>query len=219
MNSVENRPAGVNLAFAGGMGAILAYLTGTMISWWFYPTRFTPLRNWLSDLGNHARNPSGAFFYNVGCVLTALALLVFVLGLGRWRSGALGRSALIASSQLTGFASVVSLAGLGLYSEDRMHQHMLYSNWFFASFPLFIVLLSGGLLNHPRFGKSLGLLGFAVVLPGLAFHLAFPRSRPLEWATELGFLLYVGWLAISTQVSYRRGSSPSSHTACEADRG
>ena len=208
MNSVENRPAAVNLAFAGGMGAILAYLTGTMISWWLYPTHFTPLRNWLSDLGNHARNPGGAFFYNVGCMLTAFALLVFVLGLGRWRSGAPGRNALIASSQLTGFASVVSLAGLGLYSEDRMHQHMIYSNWFFASFPLFIVLLSGGLINHPRSGKSLGVLGFAVVLLGLAFHVAFPRSRPLEWATELGFLLYVGCLAMSTRVSHHRGVEP-----------
>jgi hypothetical membrane protein len=196
MKGVENRP-GNNLAFTGGISAIVVYLAGAVVSWWFYPGPFTPLRNWLSDLGNHRRNPEGAMFYNIGCVLTALALLAFVLGLSRWRSAGLKGNTLIASSQLTGFASVISLAGLGVYSEDRMHQHMVYSNWFFASFPVFIVLLSSGIISHPL-RKRVGALGFAVVLVGLAFHIGFPRSRPLEWATELGFLVYVGLLAYSS---------------------
>jgi hypothetical membrane protein len=198
VNTAENRPAS-NLAFAGGMGAIAAYLVGAGVSWWLYPDRFTPLRNWLSDLGNYRRNPDGAVFYNIGCVLTALALLVFVVGLSSWRSGALRERALIVGSQLTGFASVVSLAGIGVYSEDRIHQHMVYSNWFFASFPLFIVLLSSGIIRHPRTHKSVAALGFAVVLLGLAFHMVFPRSRPLEWVTELGFLMYVGLLAANSR--------------------
>jgi hypothetical membrane protein len=198
VDTAENR-SGSNLAFAGGIGAIVVYLVGAALSWWLYPDRFTPLRNWLSDLGNYRRNPDGAVFYNIGCVLTAVTLLVFVLGLSSWRSGALRERALIASSQLTGFASVVSLAGLGIYSEDRIHQHMVYSNWFFASFPLFIVLLSSGIIRHPRIQKSVAGLGFAVVLLGLAFHVIFPRSRPLEWVTELGFLFYVGLLAFNSR--------------------
>jgi hypothetical membrane protein len=211
VNTVENR-SGSNLAFAGGMGAIVVYLVGAGIAWWLYPHRFTPLSNWLSDLGNYRRNPDGAVFYNLGCVLTALALLVFVIGLSSWRAGALRERALIASSQLTGFASVVSLAGLGVYSEDRIHQHMVYSNWFFASFPLFIVLLSRGILRHPRMQKSVAVLGFAVVLLGLVFHVAFPRSRPLEWVTELGFLTYVGLLAFNSRphsIAHRHLDLPS----------
>jgi hypothetical membrane protein len=203
VNTAESR-SGSNLAFAGGMGAIVVYLVGAGVSWWLYPDRFTPLRNWLSDLGNYRRNPDGAVFYNIGCVLTALALLVFVIGLSSWRSGALRERALIAGSQLTGFASVVSLAGLGVYSEDRIRQHMVYSNWFFASFPLFIVLLSSGIIKHPRIQKNVAESGFAVVLLGLVFHVVFPRSRPLEWVTELGFLNYVGLLAANS----RRHSLP-----------
>jgi hypothetical membrane protein len=211
VNTVEDRPVR-NLVFAGGIAAIVVYLLGAVTSWWFYPGPFTPLGNWLSDLGHYRRNPDGAVFYNMGCVLTAGALLVFVVGLGGWRSRALRGRALIASCQLSGLASVVSLAGLGLYSEDRMHQHMIYSNWFFASFPLFIVLLSSGIIGHPRVSKRVGALGFAVVLLGLGFHLLLPGSRPLEWATELGFLLFVGVLASSTQdyLDERRmhGSTP-----------
>jgi len=90
MKAVENRP-GNNLAFTGGISAILVYLVGAVVSWWFYPRPFTPLR------------------------------------------------------------------------------------------------------------KRVGALGFAVVLLGLAFHIGFPRSRPLEWATELGFLVYVGLLAYSSR--------------------
>ena len=190
---------GMPLAFTGGIGAILAYLICSATAWSLYPGTFGPFRNWLSDLGNPLRNPAGAVWYNAGCILTALGLLVFVLGLSSWRSGRSTGNALIATSQLTGLASVISLAMIGVYSENHLRQHMISSNWFFACFPLFIVLFSTGVITHPRSRKDIGMLGLAVVLLGLLFHLIFPKSRPLEWVTELGFLVYVGVVAWSTR--------------------
>jgi hypothetical membrane protein len=185
----------VPLAFAGGVGAISVYVLCTAAAWWLYPRHFAPFSNWLSDLGNSTRNPAGAAWYNAGCMLTALGLLLFILGLSRWRSAGTTSAFLIGTSQLTGVVSVVSLAMIGLYSEDHLRQHMLSSNWFFACFPLFIVLFSTGLIVHPEGQRKIPLLGFGVVLVGLLFHLIYPRSRPLEWATELAFLLYVGVVA------------------------
>ena len=194
-----SRPAGSSLAFAGGLAAIAAYLICTGVSWWLYPGHFTPFGNWLSDLGNSSRNPAGAAWYNAGCMLTALGLLLFMLGLSRWRSAGTTSAFLIGTSQVTGMVSVISLALIGFYSEDRIRQHMVSSNWFFACFPLFIVLFSTGLIAHPDGRRKIPLLGFGVVLVGLLFHLIYPRSRPLEWVTELAFLLYVGVVAWSSR--------------------
>jgi hypothetical membrane protein len=198
VKALRNQPTGRPLALAGGLAAIIAYLVSTTAAWLLYPGSFTPFKNWLSDLGNPVRNPSGAIWYNTGCVLTALGLLLFILGLSRWRSARSTQNALIWTSQVTGLASVVSLALIGVYSENHLRRHMLYSNWFFASFPLFIGLFSTGLINHRNGSKRIGLAGLGVVVVGLWFHLVFPGSRPLEWVTELAFLIYVGMVAWNT---------------------
>jgi hypothetical membrane protein len=191
--------AGTTLAFAAGVAAIGLYLACSTAAWWFYPRPFSPLRNWLSDLGNSLRNPRGALFYNVGCALTAAALFLFVLGLSRWRSGRRLRDGLIAAAQVAGIVSAFSLLMVGVYSQDLARQHLFYSNSFFSSFPVFMVLHSTALTGHPRSGRSLGILGFVVVVVGLGFHWLFPVSRPLEWVTEAGFLLFVGLVAWNTQ--------------------
>jgi hypothetical protein len=54
------------------------------------------------------------------------------------------------------------------------------------------------LIGDPPFRRT-AVVGFGVLLVGLAFHVLFPRNRPMEWATELGFLGYVALVAWSTQ--------------------
>jgi hypothetical membrane protein len=115
-----------------------------------------------------------------------------------WRSA--DRSAgdlLIMTSQLIGITSVTFLAGIGLNPENELRRHLVASNGFFVTFPFFILLFSAGLLLSPRGHRRTGisLLGFAVVLLGVLFHVLSPGNRPLEWATELGFLTFVGAIA------------------------
>lgn len=181
------------------MGAIVLYVVCSTAAWWVYPSSFTPAKNWLSDLGDRSRNPSGAEFYDIGCILTAAALLLFVLGLSKWGSGRPRRNVLIAA-QLAGLTSVFFLVMLGLYSQDRLREHLIYSNWFFFCFSVFTVLLSTALLTQRHFRKSVAILGFAVVLVSLGFHSVFPLSRPLEWITESSFLVYVALVAWNTQL-------------------
>ena len=196
----RNRPAGITLAFASGLAAIVLYVVCTAISWSFYPEAFGPLTHWLSYLGDPVRNPRGAVFYNAGCVLTGAALLLFVIGLGRWqRQGA--RSKSLIAAQLVGLASAFFLVMLGFHSQERLKEHMYYSNRFFISFPVFITLLSSALYAQPYSKKGLAAVGFAVVAIGLAFHGLFPVNRPMEWITELSFMVYVALVAWTTQKS------------------
>jgi hypothetical membrane protein len=189
------RSSGIPLAFGGGIAAVVLYLTGSIAAWWFYPRSFTPRHNWLSDLGDPRRNPEGAFFYNVGCGLTALALLVFILGLSRWRRGRPRGHGWVAAAQVVGTVSAAALLMVGVFSTDHLRQHMISSNWFFASFPVFIALLSTGLYSNPQFEKRVAILGFGFLILSTTFHWLYPVSRVLEWVTELGFMVYVGLVA------------------------
>jgi hypothetical membrane protein len=208
MDPGRQRTSGTTLAFAGGMTAVVLYLICSAVAWWFYPRSFSPFHNWLSDLGDSVRNPRGAVFYNVGCALAAAALFFFVLGLSRWRCGRPTGDGLVTASQIVGVISAFFLGMIGVYSQDLARQHLFYSNSFFSCFPVFILLLSSALTLHPHSSKSVGVLGFLVVLVGFAFHSLFPVSRPLEWVTESGFLLFVGLVAWNTGVpQHSKGTS------------
>jgi len=57
-----------------GIAVIVLYCVFTFSSWALYPTAYSPVTNWLSDLGNSTNNPHGAILYNLGCILTGIAL-------------------------------------------------------------------------------------------------------------------------------------------------
>jgi len=57
-----------------GAAVIVLYCVLTSSSWALLPTTYNPITNWLSDLGNSSYNPTGAIFYNLGCILTGIAL-------------------------------------------------------------------------------------------------------------------------------------------------
>ncbi|MEM2118021.1 MAG: hypothetical protein QW386_03255 [Candidatus Bathyarchaeia archaeon] len=61
-----------------GIAVIVLYCIFTFSSWALFPTPYNPVDNWLSDLGNSNYNPSGAILYNIGCVLTGIALFPFL---------------------------------------------------------------------------------------------------------------------------------------------
>ena len=67
------------LSFAA-LFVILFFCAFTLTSITLFPSAFSPIVNYLSDLGNSAFNPKGAWFYNAGCILTGLALFPFYAG-------------------------------------------------------------------------------------------------------------------------------------------
>lgn len=64
---------------------VLCYLAFTTLAILKYPLPYSPVDNWLSDLGNTQLSPYGAQFYNLGIVVTGLLVLVFYLTILEWR--------------------------------------------------------------------------------------------------------------------------------------
>jgi hypothetical membrane protein len=59
------------------LSAASLYIIFTLISAIYFPAAYSPLTNWLSDLGNPTQNPSGALYYNIGGALTSITLIAF----------------------------------------------------------------------------------------------------------------------------------------------
>ena len=74
-----------SLSFVTGMFGVVCYLAFALLAFSRYPLPYSPMSNWLSDLGNANLNPSGAFFYNIGIVATGGVVLLFFLGLSEWK--------------------------------------------------------------------------------------------------------------------------------------
>ena len=184
------------LALAGIL-AIGFYCAFTFTSIALFPGPFSPVTNWLSDLGNSSFSPKGAVFYNVGCVLTGLALFPFFAGFYKWYTNEKWRKLLITITQVVGFISAFALVMIGVFSEDFMAQHVFWSGVFFAFNLMVLILANASLMTHRKFMKPIGYYGLVVAVINLLF-VAFSSTPVLEWFTVFTALGYVGLLSYNT---------------------
>ena len=189
-----------------GIAVIFLYCTFTFTSWALYPTLFTPFGNLLSDLGNSIGNPSGAIFYNIGCILTGAAYIIFLAGFYRWYTSEKTRKAGIMIAQVIGFLAAFSLIMVGVFSENAGNIHTLWSLVFFLINLITILLFSVALYNHPSYIKAISYYGFVVVVFNLMFvsaiiatinlQLSLAYNTPIfEWFTVFTALGWFGLLA------------------------
>jgi len=184
------------LSFAA-IFVILFYCAFTFTSIVLFPTAFSPVVNYLSDLGNSTFNPKGAWFYNAGCILTGLALFPFYAGFYEWYSAERRRKFLMVATQVVGFVSAFSLIMIGVFSEDSMAQHLFWSEVFFVFNLLVLILANITLMTHSKFIKPIGYYGLAVAVVNLLF-VALTSTPLLEWFTVFTALIYAGLLAYNT---------------------
>jgi hypothetical membrane protein len=180
-----------------GIFVIIFYCVFTFTSIALFPTAFSPIDNWLSDLGNSSFNPSGAVFYNVGCILTGLALIPFFAGLYKWYTKERLRKVMVMVTQAVGFFSGFALIMIGVFSEDSMAQHVFWSDVFFALNLIVLILANVSLMTHPKFLKPIAYYGFIVALINLLFIVA-SNTPVLEWFTVFTALGYVALLSYNT---------------------
>ncbi|MEM3668250.1 MAG: DUF998 domain-containing protein [Candidatus Bathyarchaeia archaeon] len=181
------------LSCIAGIPVILLYCIFTFSSWALFPTPYNPVDNWLSDLGNSTYNPSGAILYNIGCVLTGIALFPFFGGLYKWYTDEKWRKTLLIGTQIAGFLAAFSLIMIGVFSEDYSSLHSLWSSIFFFLNLIVLVLLGGALFTHPKYMKPIAFYGFIVAAINLLFVLVY-RNPIFEWFTVFTALGYVGLL-------------------------
>jgi hypothetical membrane protein len=180
-----------------GVVVIVFYCAFTFTSIALFPTAFSPIDNWLSDLGNSSFSPRGAVFYNVGCILTGLALMPFFAGLYKWYTNERLRKVMIMVTQAAGLFSGFALIMIGVFSEDSMAQHVFWSDVFFAFNLIVLILANVSLMTHPKFLRPIAYYGFIVALINLLFVVA-SNAPVLEWFTVFTALGYVALLSYNT---------------------
>ena len=173
-----------------GISGLILYLVLSIVAFSFYPSPFSPMGNWLSDLGNNLLNPKGAIFYRLAGILSGAVLLAFFLTLGHWTKGQ-GKTILILFMLIRVFGLMTSLSFImtGVFSEDMMPMH----SWF--SIALYIT-----------FGTAIALTGFAVL-----FSTFLPRWFSafcfLAWAFDIvsgifGQTMWLEWVVVAFLIIY-----------------
>ena len=186
------------LSFVTGMFGIVCYLAFALLAFSRYPLPYSPMSNWLSDLGNANVNPSGALFYNIGIVATGVALLLFFLGLSQWKMGEnLIQNFMLFLTQGCGILGALALIMSGLYPINFFALHSFFSTCLDILLGTAFAFSVAALRYHPTCPRWLLIVGASTALVTLlygVFHAVFV----LEWVTIALFLCYVGLLGVET---------------------
>lgn len=204
---ITNGRAGRTARYAAILASLL-YPLFTLASRVLYPLRFNPVHNWLSDLGNALVNPDGALFYNGGCVVTGLLLIVFYVGLNDWRTGdrVLGR--LLTIAQVSGVFSSLALILSAVFNIGQYPPlHSRFSMLLTIGLTWFLSFANTALLRHPRFWKGVGVFGFAAAAVSLVYGV-FANAPLAEWVTITMFIAYILLLAANVAALGRAAASP-----------
>ncbi len=188
------------LATIGGTLAILIFCAFTLASAARYPGPFSPMDNWLSDLGTASKNPIGYAYFNMGCILTAVSLLLLMAGMGAWLTEDKRNKGLLALGRACGALSAVSLVLVGAFDEDTPY-HTTVSVAFFVLMTMCLLLANVALWKHPAYGRWIGYCGVAAIAIGVAFGLtffAFDGSPAWEWLSVFSCLGWAGLFAYNT---------------------
>jgi hypothetical membrane protein len=169
----------------------VVFCTFLAVSTVYYPKPWSPVTTFLSDFGNIARSPSGALIYNMGCIMTAVAAVAFYIGLGELEAGPL-----FGLGRMLGLASGVSLALIGVFSEDFPPQHRFWSYAFFTINFFAILLTNISLMRVKSYGKPTMLVGFGISAVTLLSFILWGGAPAVEWFTvfaSITFALLLGY--------------------------
>ena len=176
-----------------GIIAVAAYVLGSLLAITYYPTPFSPLTDWTSDLGNYETNPGGAIIYNVFAAIAGLLLLPFFASLGPWYDLAKDRKFFYMGAELFGILAAMSMTMQAVFQQGT-GLHRPWSTICLVSLTLVLLLANGALFRNPKFIRPIGYSGFAAVFAFLAFFVLYALDRSpfvLEWIAVYGGLIWV----------------------------
>ncbi|HEY3273740.1 MAG TPA: DUF998 domain-containing protein [Methanocella sp.] len=179
--------------------AILFFCASLAVSIASFPPGFSPLDNWMSDLGNPELNPAGSAYFNLACMVTGLFLAVFYLGLSGLRSTGMGKPRMLSAAQVCGIFSGIALAGVGYFPETFSPHHFIVSVLFFLSSTVAILLATEALRGYPGIGRAVAGAGYLTVVIGIVFSaqmIMFESVTIIEWISVLSMLAWAaltGW--------------------------
>jgi hypothetical membrane protein len=187
-----------SLSFVTGMLALVCYLAFAFLAFSRYPLTYSPLSNWLSDLGNANLNPNGAFFYNIGIVATAGAVLLFFLGLSEWKlRNNRGQNLMLFVTQGFGILGALAMLMSGFYPMNFLALHSFFSTCLYILLGTAFAFSVAALRYYATYPRWLLIVGASVALVALLYGI-FHTVTVLEWVTTALFLCYMGLLGAET---------------------
>lgn len=193
------------LSAIGGVLVTIIFCIFTLVSIALYPASFSPLNNWLSDLGNPSLNPAGSIFFNAGCILTGLAMLALVAGLGKWGAEGWKKAALVVG-QACGTLSAFALMMIGVFTEGTP-LHGTMSIAFFSLLFLFLVLTNIAIFADRRYFRWIGYYVLLVIAIDVIFiytYFAYAHETIWEWLAVFSALLWVAMTSYNLLVIDRK---------------
>ncbi len=188
-----------NISFIGGILALVCYVFFTLLAFFKYPLSYSPIRNWLSDLGNVDLNPDGASYYNIGIITTALFLTAFFLGLSRWKIEKMRfQIIMLLLAQFFGILGSLSMIMSAIFPINQLEVHRFWSISLYFMLATAFVFSAAALRYYQIIPRWLLILG---VLPAVMVNITnfFPTVYILEWITISLFLGYVGLVGFNTK--------------------
>jgi hypothetical membrane protein len=188
----------LSLSFVTSLFAVLCYLTFALLAFAQYPLPYSPMRNWLSDLGNADLKPHGALFYNIGIVATGVVLLLFFLGLAKWKmENNRVQNLMLRLTQGFGILGSLALVMSGLFPINFSALHSFFSICLYILLGTAFGFSVAAIRYHPTCPRWLLILGALAALVDIlsgVFHTVYV----LEWVTVALFLCYPVFLGAET---------------------
>lgn len=170
---------------------VLSYTIGAILAFLNYPLHYSPIKNWLSDLGNKELNPTGAIFYNAGILITSVWLILFFLSLSVLKTGKNRiRNLMILLTQFFGVIGSVAMTFSAFYTIDNPGVHSVLSAGLYIGLGTAFAFSAAALRYDPACPKWLLALGGLTALFDMLTSLFFSTKPVFEWITVSLFLGY-----------------------------
>lgn len=187
------------LSYLSSIAAAVVYALLALLAFFQYPTAFSPLSNWLSDLGDPNANPQGAIFYNIGIISTGVLLVPFFWGLSRWKMPPLKiQRAMLITTQTFGFLGCLALIMSAVYPINHPEQHEFWSISLYILLGTAFAFSVSALRYHPRCPRWVLLVGALTALVDIVSGI-WGNVYVLEWITVALFLGYALILGSKTR--------------------
>lgn len=170
---------------------VAIYIVMTSLSFAKYPSSFSPLSNWLSDLGNRIASPAGSIFYNTGIYVTGCLLVLFFLSLGSNRmQGIKVQNIMLLLTQVIGIFGSLAMIMTGIFSIDSPQTHSLFSAILRIGLGTAFGFSVAAFLYYKEFKRWILIIGVITTLTDLFVSIFYSNTYLLEWLVISLFLLY-----------------------------
>jgi hypothetical membrane protein len=194
------------LTTIAGVASIAVCVPLAVAAYLVYPWAFSPMTNWISDLGNTWLNPRGSMLFRLDMVVVSVGLAAFFLGLRSLTHGQRIRTKLlIVLAQIGGLVSSLALAMTGVFSENDAGAHALWASVLFVALAVTVMLLGWGVFFHPRVPAMVSYFAFAVCAVDIVSIVA--RNHWLEWVAVPLLLIFVAQVSYGTWKAAQRGAA------------